>query len=331
MNAHGNEEAAVDAADFLDGKNAERAVYAVLPREFFEHHALDGREREVFHRLAHRAGSLAEADIYRVKILLAHGEGQFVGEGECLRIARGERGFGHVDCAHGGAVGIAEREAQAFVRGGGVEGGDASLNRNAFFGGDNIVAVDCDDKRRVVLHDNVVYKYRALPFVVVYKGDVDALSGKIFQVYGIVGPFSRHRFGCRAGTLPLFVNHGALGAYAVDDGRGERRIFLLAGPYNDFEHVVGGGEIALRLELEHAEAVGDINLAAYHPVVACAGCGVHGVGGGDEVGAFLIIAHKAPRIVVGIGEAPGLHGGGGGEVVALPKHEADEAVGEVLA
>ena len=131
--------------------------------------------------------------------------------------------------------------------------------------------------------------------------------------------------------MPLFVNHGALGAYAVDDGGGERRIFLLAGPYDDFEHVVGGGEIALRLELEHAEAVGDINLAAYHPVVACAGSGVHGVGGGGEVGALFVVAHKAPRIVVGIGEAPGLHGGGGGEVVALPKHEADEAVGEVLA
>ena len=51
---------------------------------------------------------------------------------------------------------------------------------------------------------------------------------------------------------------------------------------------------------------------------------------GGEVGAFFIVAHKAPRIVVGIGEAPSLHGGGGGEVVALPKHETDEAVREIL-
>ena len=182
-----------------------------------------------------------------------------------------------------------------------------------------------------MLHDDIVYKYRALPFVVVYKGDIDALSGEVFQVYGVIGPFSRHRFGGRTGTLPLFVNHGALGAYAVDDGRGERRIFLLTGPYDDFEHVVGGGEIALRLEFQNAQIVGDIDLLAHHPVVACAGFGVHGVGTGGEVGALFVVAHKAPRIVVGIGEAPGLHGGGGGEVVALPKHEADEAVGEVLA
>ena len=181
-----------------------------------------------------------------------------------------------------------------------------------------------------MLYKNVVNKYRALAFIIIYKGDVDALLREVFEAYGVVGPFARHGFGGCAGSLPLVVDHGAFGADAVDDGGGELGIFLLAGPDDDFQHVVGGGEIALRLEFEHAEAVGDINLVAHHPVVARAGGGVHGVGAGSEVGAFFIVAHKAPRIVVGIGEAPSLHGGGGGEVVSLPEHEVDETVREIL-
>ena len=330
VEGNGDEAAAIEAADLLDGQDAQRTVDTVHACVLLEHDVLLRLERQVANRSLHLVGRFIQGH-HDCEIVGPSGlQRQLLREAEGVAVALAQAQALGMYFADGLAGAVAQRQVgcgESFV---GCIDGDAALDGEAGLTDHALGVVESHQVRQIVDDTHIVHHHEALRGIVIEEGDVDIPPGKFRQGYAVVRPFPIDATLRGAGRKLFVEDERALGQDAVCQGARHDIIGDVALVDVDLQPVRLAVEVALALKFQVAEAVGQISLGYDHPVFGLAGRSVVGVGRGSHVGARLAVADHPPGVVLSVGKAQGYHLCAGRLLVSVvEEHRAQSAV-EIL-
>ena len=171
------------------------------------------------------------------------------------------------ESAHNDACGILKHEFGRRVSLCFGVDGDTSFDNQVVLVDNRGSIVQSYEERNVVRNCNVVNHERTLRFVFVDEGDVDVLAGKLAQVHGVFAPFSVEPVLGGTGCEAFVENGGSLGTHFLYDGGGQSIVHAVVLPHDNAQHISGCMLVALTLEFQHTQVVGNKHLGHHHPVV----------------------------------------------------------------